>query len=224
MLNQLEDWIINTLQAVFDQFGWLGVSGLMLFENATGITPSEVILGMAGWFLVSRHSLPISFIFIGSLYATTGSVLGASITYWVARIGGRPIVDQIARWCRVPIQHIHRSEELFHRWGPGLVLIGRIVPGIRTLISIPAGLARMPYPLFVLTTTIGAYVWCTLLIGIGFWLGEEWEQIGGLVQQYTLPLAAVAAFCVALLWWFRQVKKQRLIAYFRKFQWTKGNE
>ena len=68
---------------------------LLTFENATGITPSEIILGLAGWMLIAEHQLPVSMIFVGGLYAALGSTLGASITYWAARLGGRPLVDNL---------------------------------------------------------------------------------------------------------------------------------
>lgn len=215
ILNEIENLIMNTLQLVFDQFGWAGVAGMMLFENATGITPSEIILGMAGWFLVSRHDLPFSYIFIGGFYAAAGSVLGASLVYWGTRIGGRPIVDKIAGWLQVPSHHIYNAEAQFHRWGPGLVLFGRMIPGVRTLVSIPAGLARMHFGRFFLATIIGAYIWCTLLIGVGFWLGEEWELIGGLVKQYALPLALMVLLLAGLYWWLQRSGKRQINSFFK---------
>lgn len=219
MLNQIESWITHALQSVFDQFGWLGVAAMMAFENATGITPSEIILGMAGWFLVSRHDLPLAFIFLGGFYAAIGSLLGASLTYWAVRNGGRPVVNKFAGWFRVDYNLIIRAEAQFQRWGPGLVLFGRMLPGVRTLVSIPAGLACMPFGKFALATFIGAYAWCTLLIGVGFWLGEEWEQIGGLLEQYTLPLLAMVLVMGGLFWWFQRSGKKRLTALIKRGQW-----
>jgi len=148
-LNMLETQILSTLQSLYDAWGWFGVAALLIFENATGITPSEIILGLAGWMLISEHQLPASMIFFGGLYAAIGSALGASIPYWAARLGGRPLVDKLARWIRIDPAHITRAENQFHRWGTGLVLVGRVIPGIRTLISIPAGLARMPFITFL---------------------------------------------------------------------------
>ena len=104
-------------------------------------------------------------ILLGGLYAAIGSALGASITYGVARHGGRPLVDKLARWVRINPVHVTRAETQFHRWGAGPVLVGRVMPGRRKLISIPAGLARLPFIKFFIATFIGAYVWCTLLIG-----------------------------------------------------------
>jgi membrane protein DedA with SNARE-associated domain len=183
LITELETIILSAAQTIYDSWGWLGVAALLTFENATGITPSEIILGLAGWMLIAEHQLPVSMIFIGGLYSAIGSVLGASITYWVARLGGRPLVDKISHWVRIRPAHIARAEQHFQRWGAGLVLGGRVIPGIRTLISIPAGLARMNFPKFLVATFVGAYIWCTLLIGAGYLLGYEWPLISDYVKQ-----------------------------------------
>ena len=145
MLTQLENFIIGNLQSIYDRIGWLGVTGLLIFENATGFLPSEIILGLAGWMLLAAHEAPLLNIFTWSIVAALGSTVGASITYWAASIGGRPIVNLMAKWFRIDPHHIEASEEKFHKWGAGIVFFGRMIPGIRTLINIPAGLARMPY-------------------------------------------------------------------------------
>lgn len=191
--------ILSTLQTIFDQFGWLGVFGLMIFENATGITPAEIILAFAGWMLIERHGIPASFIPLAGVYAGLGSAIGASITYWVARIGGRPMVDRFAKFFRIDLRYIERIEEQVRRWGAGIVLIGRVLPGLRTFVSIPAGLVKIPFPKFFLATFAGAYVWCTLLIGAGYILGHEWMLISDYIKThlplvFTLGLLAVAAY------------------------------
>jgi len=199
LITELETTILSAIQTIYDAWGWWGVALLLTFENATGITPSEIILGLAGWMLISAHQLPISMIFVGGLYAAMGSTLGASITYWAARLGGRPLVDKLARWVRIDPAHISRAEDQFQRWGVGMVLVGRVIPGIRTLINIPAGLARMPFPAFFAATLIGAYAWCTLLIGVGYVLGHEWALISTYLKQYfpyllAGGLAVIAAY------------------------------
>jgi membrane protein DedA with SNARE-associated domain len=187
MLDQLETAILSTLQTIFDEFGWAGVFGLMVFENATGITPSEIILAFAGWMLIERHGITPGYILLGGVYAGLGSAVGASITYWVARLGGRPVVDKFAKIFRIDTALINKAEEQMHSWGAGLVLIGRVIPGIRTLVSIPAGLAKIPFLKFFTATFIGAYIWCTLLIGAGYVLGQEWMLVSDFIKQH-LPL------------------------------------
>ena len=193
MLDTLEQSILSALQTIFDQFGWLGVFGLMIFENATGITPSEIILAFAGWMLIERHGIPPTFIPLAGLYAGLGSAIGASITYWVARIGGRPLIEKFAKLLRIDLVYIERVESQVKKWGAGIVMFGRVLPGIRTLVSIPAGLVRIPFPKFFVATFIGAYVWCTLLIGAGYLLGHEWMLISDYIKRH-LPLVFTLGF------------------------------
>lgn len=201
MIDTLEQTIVSALQQIFDQFGWLGVFGLMIFENATGITPSEIILAFAGWMLIERHGLSPAFIPLAGFYAGLGSAIGASITYWVARIGGRPMIERFAKWFHIDLIYIERVEEQVKKWGAGIVMFGRVLPGIRTLVSIPAGLVRIPFPKFFLATFIGAYIWCTLLIGAGYILGHEWMLISDYIKThlplvFSLGFLATAAYLI----------------------------
>lgn len=198
MIEEIEAVILPAAHTIYETWGWLGVALLLAFENATGITPSEIILGLAGWMLIAEPDVQPSMIFLGGLYAALGSSLGASIAYWVSRLGGRPLVNRFARWVRIHPDHIARVEEQFHRWGIALVLIGRVIPGIRTLISLPAGLAHMPFIPFFLATFVGAYVWCTLLIGAGYVLGHEWSLISSYLQRYLPYLVAGGAIVLAV--------------------------
>jgi membrane protein DedA with SNARE-associated domain len=198
LITKFETTLLAAIQTLYDAWGWFGVAALLTFENATGITPSEIILGLAGWMLISERQLPASMIFIGGLYAATGSAFGASITYWAARLGGRPLVDKLTRWVHIDSAHITRTENQFHRWGAGLVLVGRVMPGIRTLINIPAGLTRMPFITFFIATFMGAYVWCTLLIGAGYFLGHEWTLVSHYLKQYFPYLLAGGLAVIAV--------------------------
>jgi len=202
LLNIIEIYILSAAHSLYSAWGWFGVALLLTFENATGITPSEIILGLAGWMLISEQQLPSSMIFLGGLFAAIGSVLGASITYWVARLGGRPIVDKLARWLRIDSAHFDRAEKQFQRWGTGFVLVGRVMPGVRTLINIPAGLARMPFTTFFIVTFVGSYVWCTFLIGAGYVLANEWTLVSTYVKL-SLPYLLIAGFvALAIHYWF----------------------
>ncbi|MBT7070261.1 MAG: DedA family protein [Anaerolineae bacterium] len=204
MINEIETFLIENLQIIFDSIGWFGVVALLLFENATGIIPSEIIMGLAGWMLLAAHDAPFYTIFIGGAIAALASTGGASIMYWAARLGGRLIVDRMARWFRFEAQYIERAENQFQRWGEGFVLFGRMIPIVRTLINIPAGLARMPYGKFALYTLIGSYIWCTLLVGAGYLLGHEWWRISGIVKQ-TAPWALL----VGMIIWIAVIFYQR---------------
>ncbi len=118
MIAELETIILSTTHTLYNAWGWLGVSILLIFENATGITPSEIILGLAGWMLIAENQAHPSMILVGGFYSAISSVLGASITYWVARKGGRPVIDKAAGWIRLNPAHISRAENQFQRCIP----------------------------------------------------------------------------------------------------------
>lgn len=211
LIAELETLIISALQTLFDRFGWFGVVGLMAFENATSIMPSEIILGLAGWLLLAAKDAPFVMVFVGALYAALGSTAGASATYWLARLGGRPVVDRAAGRLRVDSSHIARAEAQFRRWGPGVVLFGRLVPGVRTWVTVPAGLARMSFLQFVVFTFLGSYVWSALLIAIGYELGHAWWLVSDFVQQFApwLLAALLAVGCIGLMIRWLVVQRQR---------------
>lgn len=197
MIDSLEQVILSTLQVIFDKFGWFGVFGLMIFENATSITPAEIILAFAGWMLIERHDIPASFILLAGLYAGLGSTIGASIPYWIARVGGRPLIERFAKFFHIHLRYIEKVEDQCRKWGSGIVLVGRFLPGVRVLVSIPAGLVRIPFPKFFLATFAGAYVWCTVLIGAGYVLGHEWRLISDYIKTHV-PLVLTVGILLFL--------------------------
>lgn len=196
MFETFEQTIISALQTIFDRFGWFGVFALMIFENATGITPAEIILAFAGWMLIERHGIPASFIPLAGFYAGLGSTLGASIPYWIARRGGRPLIERFAKFFHIHLRYIEKIEEQCHQWGAWIVLAGRVIPGVRPLISIPAGLVRIPFHKFFFATLIGSYVWSTVLIGAGYVLGHEWLLIVDYISTHV-PLVLSAVLLLA---------------------------
>jgi membrane protein DedA with SNARE-associated domain len=209
MIDKLEATILGAMQAIFDELGWLGVTIIMIVENATGLTPSEVVLGFAGWMLIDAHGLPLTMVFWGGLAAAIGSVIGSSMLYWAARIGGRPLVDRMARFLRIDVRHIERVERMAAKWGTGFIFFGRLLPGIRTLVAIPAGLTRIPFPTFAAATFAGAYIWCTLFIGAGYFLGHEWHLLSGMVKR-AVPYALMAGMLTAIgfVFWQFWLKKK----------------
>jgi membrane protein DedA with SNARE-associated domain len=201
MLDSIEQAILSALQVIFDRFGWYGVFGLMIVENATGISPSEIILACAGWMLIERHGIGPGFVLLAGFYAGLGSAIGASITYWIARLGGRPLVDRFTRLFRIHPRYFERIENQCQTWGIGIIFLGRMLPGVRTLISIPAGLVRIPFPMFFLASLVGAYIWCTVLIGAGYMLGQQWHLISRAIRMnlpfvFGIGFLLIAAYLV----------------------------
>jgi membrane protein DedA with SNARE-associated domain len=155
--------------------------------------------------LIEAHQLPPSMIFVGGFCTAVGYAIGASVTYWAARLGGRPLIDKLLRWVRMNPSHIDRAEAQFQRWGAGLTLFGRIIPGLRVLISIPAGLARMPFATYFIATFIGVYIYCTAIIGAGYLVGHEWPLLIALGKQAMpyLITAGITALAIYALVYFR---------------------
>lgn len=121
---------------------------------------------------------PILFVLATGLFVALIHVIMETITYWLARLGGRPLVFRFSRWLRVDIRHLDRVEALFGRWGIRLVLFGRIIPGVRTLVSVPAGITRMNFGLFLGTSLGGAYLWNTLMVAIAYLFGFKLTMFG----------------------------------------------
>jgi membrane protein DedA with SNARE-associated domain len=120
-------------------------------------------------------------------------------------------VERLFRWFRIDPDKAQQAETQFQNWGMGFVLIGRMIPGVRTMINIPAGLARMPYIRFLVYTLIGSYSWCTLLLSVGYLLGHEWWLISGYIKQGT-PWLIVTGVLILIgmgLWKFS--RKRRIL-------------
>jgi alkaline phosphatase len=135
----------------------------------------ENLIGSAPAFIIGE---PILFVLVTGLIIAVVSVVGETVTYWAARLGGRSVVDRLSRWLRVDARHLDRTEALFLRWGVGLVLFGRILPGVRTVVSVPAGMTRMNFGLFFGASFSGAYLWNTLLVAAGYWFGFRLTLFG----------------------------------------------
>ena len=123
---------------------------------------------------------PVLFVLLTGLLISSVSVAGEIATYWAARLGGPPLIARMAArgWLRMDSRRMQRAESLFARWGVRLVIFGRIFPGLRTLVSVPAGLTRMNFGLFLSAAFSGAYIWNTLLVGVGYALGFKVTLLG----------------------------------------------
>jgi membrane protein DedA with SNARE-associated domain len=193
-------WIADLI----DAFGALGVALLMALENLFPPIPSELILPFAG-FLVGRGELGFLPVLVAS---TAGSLFGALVLYALGRWGGRKLILRYGRFLRVKEADLDRAEGWFDRYDEWVVLFGRMVPGVRSVVSIPAGMLGTPFVRFVLLTTVGSAAWNALLLGAGWYLGDNWREIAGIVgsaSNVVLVLVAVALVGGAV-WWWRRVR------------------
>jgi membrane protein DedA with SNARE-associated domain len=176
-LGGLAGWVLD----VIDAMGAVGVAALVALENLFPPLPSEVVLPLAG-FLAGQGKLSLAAVLVA---ATVGSVVGALVLYWAGAALGRDRMRRIAD--RLPLMDaddVDRAQGWFDRHGRSAVLVGRLVPGVRSLVSIPAGIARMPLLPFVGYTTLGSAAYNAVLVLLGHQLGSRWTS----VERYSDPI------------------------------------
>jgi membrane protein DedA with SNARE-associated domain len=173
MTASIADWAGDLLQ----ELGYAGLVVLMAVEHIFPPIPSELVLPLAG-FEVGRGNLNLVWALVAS---TAGSVIGASGLYLLARSGGRPLVLKLRRVLRVGEEDLDRAEQRFRRHSAWMVVLGRMVPGLRSLVSLPPGLLRMPFWRYLALTFAGSLVWNTALVVAGQQLGSRWSEVGGVV-------------------------------------------
>ncbi|MFM9165067.1 MAG: DedA family protein [Solirubrobacterales bacterium] len=200
--------VTDTVNEVIRDLGLLGLVVLMFVENVFPPIPSEVVLPLAGFFVARGE-----FTFIGVLLAATlGSVLGSVFLYELARYGGRPFILRYGSVLRVQPEDLDRADAWFERRGPVIVLVGRCIPGVRSLVSLPAGTLKMSRLKYIALTTIGSLAWNAALIGAGWILGEEWDRVSDVIGPIGKPLL-VALFVLlgaaSVIWWWRRHPSRR---------------
>ncbi|WP_034552592.1 DedA family protein [Carnobacterium funditum] len=204
----MEIWI----QQIMEQFGYIGVAFLIMIENVFPPIPSEVILTFGG-FMTTNTNLTITGMIIVS---TIGSVIGALILYGVGSFLDitrlEKIVDRWGHILRLSKKDLHKANQWFLKHGVATVFFCRFIPLIRSLISIPAGMAKMKIGLFLFFTTVGSFIWNTILIYFGALVGSNWKVIVYYMSIYS-KIAYVIIFIVilaGLIWLLRRKKKNKM--------------
>ena len=189
------DWIVGMVE----QTGYLGVALLMFAENLFPPIPSELILPLAG-FTAARGDLGLPMIVVSG---TVGAVLGALFWYGIGRwVGSRRLKQWAARhgrWLTIAPEEVDEAATHFREHGGRAVLIGRMIPAVRTLISIPAGVSNMPLVPFLLYTTLGTAIWTSFLASAGYLLEDRYQQVSGWLN----PVSNIVAAGIALWYVYR---------------------
>ncbi|MFI6327743.1 DedA family protein [Micromonospora chersina] len=197
----LTGWVAS----VIDSFGAVGVALLVALESIIPPIPSEVVLAMAGYLTAEGRFNVVLIV----LAATAGSLLGALVLYWLGAALGE---ERLKRWLdHIPLvdrDDLEKADRWFERHGRWAVLIGRVVPVVRSLVSVPAGANRMPLGEFVLLTTLGSGVWNALIVGAGFALGSRWEQVNQYSDWFNYAIFAVFAVMI-VSWVVKKVRRRR---------------
>ncbi|MDA3945190.1 MAG: DedA family protein [Helicobacteraceae bacterium] len=188
MLADLAQWLV---QNILDM-GYLGIFLLMMIESSFIPFPSEIVLIPAGY-LAQQGEMNIIVIFLAALL---GSLTGAFINYFGALLIGRRLLMRFGKYIFISNSAMGKMETYFQKHGPISTFTGRLIPGIRQLISIPAGLSKMPLFPFTLYTALGAGIWSTVLILLGYILGEKQELIASYLHQITLAVLGTVVLII----------------------------
>ncbi len=189
--------------AVIVAMGYPGIVALMAIESACIPLPSEVIMPFAGY-LVYKGQFGL---LAASLAGGLGCAVGSAVAYAVGVYGGRPFLERYGRYVLIRRKDLDMADRFFERWGLWAVFISRLLPVIRTFISLPAGISRMPFVPFITLSFVGSVPWCYLLAFIGMKLGENWRTIKGYFHgaDAIIGVLIVAAFA---LWLWHHLKPE----------------
>jgi membrane protein DedA with SNARE-associated domain len=208
LLAFIDQIVIPFLNSLYGAVGYLGVTIAMAIESAMVPLPSELILPYAG-FLVSDPSKlePLTHGPWGFwpvvIAATIGNTLGSLIAYAIGAWGGRPFLERYGRYLLIRPHEIELAERFFDKYGAATAFFSRLLPIVRTFISFPAGVARMPLGRFIAYSTAGAFLWSMLLVYAGTVLGQNWVDIRHALQPFDLLIAVGFVALVALFVWWR---------------------
>lgn len=198
MLHTVVEWLVQTI----GQLGYPGICALMFLESTFFPFPSEVVIPPAGY-LASQQTMNIwAVIGLGTL----GSLLGALFNYWLALRFGRPLFEKFGSYLLISPKTLDRADRFFDRHGHISTLVARLIPGIRQVISLPAGLARMRLDLFCLFTSLGAGIWVVILALMGYWFGHNQDLVAEKLNQILLVLAPICV--LGILLYIRQHRKK----------------
>jgi len=212
MLDALDAYVLPFLDSIYAAFGYLGVVLAMAIESAAIPLPSELILPFAGW-AVSRGTIePLTaapWTYWGAVVAgVLGNTLGSLIAYAIGAYGGRPLLARYGSYVLISAHDVDLAEQWFSRFGDATVFFSRMLPVVRTFISIPAGVARMPLWRFVVFSVLGAVPWVMLLVWGGVVLGEHWLELKHQLRGLDYLVVAGLALLIGVFVW-RHVRHQR---------------
>ena len=192
MTHAVVTWITNFISSL----GYWGIYFGMFIESASIPLPSEVIMGFAGYLVyLGRFSL-----FKAALVGALGNISGSTVMYVLGSRFGRGAVLNLGKYVHLTEAKFNRAEQMFKKWGALAVFIGQLLPGVRTYISLPAGVLRIKFIPFLAYTFFGALIWCYILAWGAFKLGENWHLISNYVHEFAIAVAAIAI--AGVLYWF----------------------
>ena len=205
VLEAIDAIVLPFIDSLYSRFGYLGVVIAMTIESAAIPIPSELILPFAGWSVSRGLTEPLTnspWTYWGAVIAgVVGNTAGSLVSYAVGALGGRPLVERYGRYVLVSPHDLAVAERWFARYGEATVFFSRMLPIVRTFISVPAGVARMPLWRFVIFSILGAIPWTMALVWAGVLLGDHWRDVKDALRGLDVLIAILVAGGVVLFVW-----------------------
>jgi membrane protein DedA with SNARE-associated domain len=201
----IEQQILDFINNVYNLMQWPGVVALMAIESACIPLPSELIMPLSGWMLIKSNGLSSVYSLVAGAYGALGCTIGSIIAYFVGLWGGRPFLEKYGKYVLVSRHDLDLADQWFDRNGDWSIFISRLLPVVRTFISLPAGIARMNFLKFTIYTFVGSFLWCAGLAYGGFLLGEHWEQLRELMRPFD-PLIVAIILALISLYIYRHIR------------------
>lgn len=198
--------MLEFITDVYEFIGWGGVVFMMAVESAAIPLPSEIIMPLAGWKLILERESSAWFVLLAGFYGALGNLLGSLVAYYAGAIGGRPLLERYGKYVLITRKDLDRADSWFEKRGELTVFATRMMPVIRTFISIPAGVSRMNIWKFSIYTFLGAFPWSVGLAYGGYVLGENWEDLRSVMRPFDIPI--ILAVLVAVAWYVRHKLKE----------------
>ena len=169
----------------------------MAVESACIPLPSELIMPLAGWMLIKDQGLGFEWVLFAGLCGAIGNTLGSLAAYYAGAVGGRPLVEKYGKYFLISHHDLDLADRFFQRWGVWAVFFARLAPIVRTFISLPAGITKMPVRQFALFTFLGSFPWSVGLAAGGYFLGENWEDLRKWMRPADVPVAIILGILLA---------------------------
>jgi membrane protein DedA with SNARE-associated domain len=202
----IEDALLDIATDIYEAIEWPGVVFLMAIESAAIPFPSEIIMPLAGWILIKERGLGAEWLLLAGFYGALGNTIGSLVAYYAGAWGGRPLIQKYGRYVLVTPRELDMADRWFQRHGELAVLVSRMLPVVRTFISVPAGVSRMNVWRFTGLTFVGSFPWSLGLAWGGFVLGENWERLSDYFRPVAIPIA-VAILILVAYYFFRRIKE-----------------
>jgi membrane protein DedA with SNARE-associated domain len=197
-VTSLENWLLNVVSSAYHHFNWPGVIALMAIESACIPFPSEIIMPLAGWMLIKDLARPVYWVFIAGVFGAIGNTVGSVIAYVVGMWAGRPLLNRYGRYILLSQHDLDMTDRWFSRSGGWTVFVSRLLPVVRTYISLPAGIARMNMVKFLVYTFTGSFIWSTGLAYGGYLLGAHWEDLRNAMRPFDPVFIAIIVILIGL--------------------------